>query len=123
MGIFKRAPAAAVAIVNETDNSALGHVDWARFAALFDPAFYGPDASAAPTNARDQVGPAMIGLTSGVTYLKAIGLGLVGSLAEARAVVRRSFEVRTFTPQNPDRWHDPYQRFLGMLPATGKPGG
>ena len=46
---------------------------------------------------------------------QAIGLGLLGSLAEARAVVRQSFEVRPYTPQDPDRWQEPYQRFLKYL--------
>jgi len=41
---------------------------------------------------------------------------LLGSLADAREVVRRSFELRTYTPHNPDRWQEPYQRFLGLLP-------
>src|SRR5437588_8159668 len=38
----------------------------------------------------------------GNVLVQALGLGLVGSLAEAREVVRRSFEVRVFTPHNPD---------------------
>jgi rhamnulokinase len=52
----------------------------------------------------------------GNVLVQALGLGLVGSLAEAREVVRRSVDVREFTPQNPERWHDPYQRFLTYLP-------
>ena len=52
----------------------------------------------------------------GNVLLQAIGLGLLGSLADAREVVRRSFELRTYTPHNPDRWQEPYQRFLGLLP-------
>jgi rhamnulokinase len=53
----------------------------------------------------------------GNVMVQAIGLGLLGSLAEGREVVRRSFEVRTFTPQQPERWQQPYQRFLGLIPA------
>jgi rhamnulokinase len=52
----------------------------------------------------------------GNLLVQAMGLGLVGSLAEARAVVRRSFEVRTFAPRNPDGWQAPYERFLRFLP-------
>jgi rhamnulokinase len=52
----------------------------------------------------------------GNVLVQALGLGLVGSLAEAREVVRRSVEVRVFTPQNPDDWQGPYQRFLKYLP-------
>jgi rhamnulokinase len=51
----------------------------------------------------------------GNVLVQALGLGLLGSLAEAREVVRRSFEVRTFTPQGPDRWQEPYQRFLSLI--------
>jgi rhamnulokinase len=51
----------------------------------------------------------------GNVLVQAIGLGLLGSLAEARAVVRRSFEVRTFMPREPQRWQEPYQRFLALL--------
>ena len=40
-------------------------------------------------------------------------LGMLKSLAEAREVVRNSFEVQTFTPQNAERWQEPYGRFLG----------
>jgi rhamnulokinase len=47
-----------------------------------------------------------------------LGLGLITSLTEARAIVRRSFDVRTYMPQNPDRWQEPYQRFLRFLPLT-----
>jgi rhamnulokinase len=51
----------------------------------------------------------------GNVLVQAIGLGLLGSLTEGRAVVRRSFEVRTYEPQHHDRWAEPYRRFLGMI--------
>jgi rhamnulokinase len=51
----------------------------------------------------------------GNVLVQALGLGLVGSLAEAREVVRRSFEVRTYTPQDPEEWQEPYQRFLALF--------
>jgi rhamnulokinase len=51
----------------------------------------------------------------GNVLLQAIGLGLLSSLADARAVVRRSFELRTYTPHNPDNWQEPYLRFLQVL--------
>ena len=57
----------------------------------------------------------------GNVLVQAIGLGVLGSLAEAREVVRRSFEVRTYTPHNPDSWHGPYERFLGFLPVAAEP--
>jgi rhamnulokinase len=51
----------------------------------------------------------------GNVLVQAMGLGLVGGLAEAREVVRRSFEVRTYSPRNPEAWHAPYERFAGFL--------
>ncbi len=51
----------------------------------------------------------------GNVLVQAIGLRLLGSLAEAREVVRRSFEVKTFTPHNHDGWQAPYQRFRALL--------
>jgi rhamnulokinase len=55
----------------------------------------------------------------GNVLVQAIGLGLLGSLAEAREVVRRSFELRGYNPRNPETWEEPYRRFLGYLgPAT-----
>lgn len=51
----------------------------------------------------------------GNVLLQAIGLGLVKSLAEARDLVRRSFAVRSFEPSSPERWQEPYRRFLGFF--------
>ena len=47
----------------------------------------------------------------GNVLTQAIGLGVLGSLADAREVVRRSFEVHTFEPRNADAWREPYARF------------
>jgi len=55
----------------------------------------------------------------GNVLLQAIGLGLLGSLDDGREVVRQSFEVHNYTPHNPERWHAPYQRFLGLLASVG----
>jgi hypothetical protein len=54
----------------------------------------------------------------GNVLVQAVGLGLLGSLADAREVVRRSFEVRTFTPKNAEAWQSPYHRFLGYLESV-----
>jgi rhamnulokinase len=51
----------------------------------------------------------------GNVLVQAIGLGLLGSLADGRTVVRRSFEVRTYEPREHGRWDEPYQRFLRMI--------
>ena len=51
----------------------------------------------------------------GNVLVQAIGLGIVNSLAEARELVRNSFEVRTYLPKEPGRWEEPYQRFLKFV--------
>jgi rhamnulokinase len=61
-----------------------------------------------------QAGPAEA-TAIGNVLVQAIGLGVLGSLAEAREVVRRSFEVVTYTPKEPERWQAPYERFRGFL--------
>jgi rhamnulokinase len=47
----------------------------------------------------------------GNVLVQALGVGALGSLAEARAVVRQSFEVHTYKPQNPAAWEAPYEQF------------
>jgi rhamnulokinase len=54
----------------------------------------------------------------GNVLVQAIGIGSLGSLAEGREVVRRSFEVRTYTPNDPAAWQVPYERFVGYLPRV-----
>lgn len=51
----------------------------------------------------------------GNVLVQAMGLGLIGSLAEARSVVRKSFEVKTYHPIHPETAEGPYQRFLELL--------
>jgi rhamnulokinase len=51
----------------------------------------------------------------GNVLVQAVGLGVVGSLAEAREVVRRSFEVKRYEPRRDDRWHGHYERFTRLL--------
>jgi rhamnulokinase len=53
----------------------------------------------------------------GNVLVQMIGLGAIGSLAEGREVVRRSFEVTTFEPRRSDEWGEPYKRFLRLLQA------
>jgi len=51
----------------------------------------------------------------GNVLVQAIGLRLLGSLADAREVVRRSFAVTTYTPRNAGAWAGPYQRFRALV--------
>jgi rhamnulokinase len=46
---------------------------------------------------------------------QAIGLKALKTLEEAREVVRRSFEVVTYTPHESERWEEPYRRFLELI--------
>ena len=51
----------------------------------------------------------------GNVVVQAMGLGLLGSLAEAREVVRQSFEVKEFEPRQPHLWDDAYGRLVGLV--------
>ncbi len=51
----------------------------------------------------------------GNLLMQARGLGLVGSLSEAREIVRRSFGVITYEPKQPETWAEPYARFRQLL--------
>jgi rhamnulokinase len=53
----------------------------------------------------------------GNVMVQAMGLGLLGQLAEGREVVRRSVEVATYEPKNPRRWDDQWPRFGALLPG------
>jgi rhamnulokinase len=47
----------------------------------------------------------------GNVAMQMLATGTVGSLAEARAIIDRSFPVERYEPANADRWSAPYQRF------------
>jgi rhamnulokinase len=51
----------------------------------------------------------------GNVLVQMLGLGLIRTLAEGRAVVRRSFDVRTFQPRQAAAWDEPYRRFLNLV--------
>jgi len=51
----------------------------------------------------------------GNVLVQALGLGLLGSLADARRVVRQSFEVAAYVPEEPGAWERPYARFMSYL--------
>ncbi len=48
----------------------------------------------------------------GNIMMQAIAAGEVGSIAEAREIIRQSFPVDEYTPQNTPEWDEAYQRFL-----------
>jgi rhamnulokinase len=51
----------------------------------------------------------------GNLLMQMLGLGLLGSLADGREVVRRSVEVTTYEPRETARWDEQYRRFASLL--------
>ena len=51
----------------------------------------------------------------GNVMMQAVAAGAVSSIAEAREVVRRSFSVEEYLPQNPGPWDEAFPRFLSLL--------
>jgi sugar (pentulose or hexulose) kinase len=51
----------------------------------------------------------------GNVLMQAIGLGHLGSLAEARTVVRASFTVEEYHPVRDDGWQEAYSRLLQLM--------
>ncbi len=51
----------------------------------------------------------------GNLMMQAVAWGDVGSIAEAREVIRNSFPVDRYEPQNQAAWEDAYARFLKLL--------
>ena len=50
----------------------------------------------------------------GNVMMQAIGAGVVGSLAEAREIIRNSVETEEFTPQDVEAWKQAYRRFKSL---------
>ena len=50
--------------------------------------------------------------------LQMIATGAVGSIAEMRAVIERSFPVERYVPSNTDRWDAEYRRFVDYVEFT-----
>jgi rhamnulokinase len=51
----------------------------------------------------------------GNVMVQALGLGLLGSLADGREVVRRSVEVKTYEPRDAARWGEQFGRFANLV--------
>jgi rhamnulokinase len=52
----------------------------------------------------------------GNIIMQLYALGEIHSLTDGRALVRGSFETKTFKPKNPGAWDDAYARFQTILP-------
>jgi rhamnulokinase len=51
----------------------------------------------------------------GNILVQAMAVNEIHSLADARAIVRESFDVKTYHPEDPKKWDAAYERFLNML--------
>jgi rhamnulokinase len=56
---------------------------------------------------------------TGNLLVQALALGMVGSLAEARDLVRRSVRPRTYEPRRDERWDEAWCRFLAVVEPRG----
>lgn len=52
---------------------------------------------------------------TGNVMMQAVAAGDVASIAEAREVIRRSFSVEVYEPQNTAAWNEAYERFLKVV--------
>ncbi|MFQ6098572.1 MAG: rhamnulokinase, partial [Armatimonadota bacterium] len=51
----------------------------------------------------------------GNVMMQALACGRVGSIDEARQVIRRSFDLVHYEPAEADAWEDAYGRFLDVM--------
>ena len=71
-------------------------------------------AAADACNRRVVAGP-IEATATGNLMMQAVAAGDVGSIAEAREVIRRSFEVDQYEPRETEAWDAAYDKFLGLL--------
>ncbi len=51
----------------------------------------------------------------GNMLMQAIALGLISSISEARAVIKKSFVIQEYEPKASEMWDDAYQKFISTL--------
>ncbi len=71
-------------------------------------------AAADACNRRVLAGP-IEATATGNLMMQAVAAGDVGSIAEARAVIRNSFDMEEYEPKNTAAWDEAYDRFLRLL--------
>jgi rhamnulokinase len=49
--------------------------------------------------------------------MQAIGMGHIKDLAEGRQIIRNSFDMQTYPPQETDQWDAQYKRFIELKQA------
>jgi rhamnulokinase len=52
----------------------------------------------------------------GNVMMQAVSAGAIGSIAEAREVIRRSFDVEEYLPKNTAAWDEAYERYQAVAP-------
>jgi rhamnulokinase len=57
---------------------------------------------------------------TGNVLMQAIALGQLGSLADARAVVRKSFELESYQPGKRDGWDEAYTKYMRLFGKTNQ---
>ncbi|HVA48795.1 MAG TPA: rhamnulokinase family protein [Pirellulales bacterium] len=57
----------------------------------------------------------------GNVLMQAIASGAIGSIGEAREIVRRSFPIARYGPRQASLWNEAYERFVGLLDDVGGP--
>lgn len=55
----------------------------------------------------------------GNVMMQAVAQGAIGSIAQAREVIRASFEVQEYRPRLPQAWSDAYARFERLVTGAG----
>jgi sugar (pentulose or hexulose) kinase len=66
------------------------------------------------TNRRVIAGP-VEATAIGNLIVQAVATGAIGSLAQAREIIRASFEVQEYRPRQPAAWDDAYSRFEQLV--------
>jgi rhamnulokinase len=66
------------------------------------------------TNRRVIAGP-IEATAIGNLAMQAIALGLIGSLSQAREIIRASFEVQEYRPRQAEAWDEAYERFEKLV--------
>jgi rhamnulokinase len=72
---------------------------------------------AADATGRSVVAGPVEATAAGNVAMQAMAVGELGSLAEARDLVRRSFAIETYEPRRGGAVEDAYARLVGMIPA------
>ena len=51
---------------------------------------------------------------AGNILMQMVASGEIASLAEGREIIRRSFELTTYVPEDTDEWDEAFDRFKGV---------